>query len=127
MQSTVARLAGILAILDDLQTITVGKRHIEAAIILSQYYLSEGLRLFNMSHDNPDLILAEKLLAWAQTLGDKPVYLQLVYQCGPNPIRDKETAMRIIRILEDHGWFLPIEGGATIDGSHRRKAWKVVK
>jgi len=120
-----ARLAGILAILADLQTMTVGKQHIEAAFTLSQYYLDEGLRLFNMSHDNPDLVLAEKLLAWAKTLGDKPVYLQHVYQCGPNPIRDKETAIRIIRILENHGWFLPIKGGATIDDSHRRKAWEV--
>jgi len=97
------------------------------SIVLTEFYLGEALRLFNISNDNPDLILAEKLLAWAQTLRDNPVYPQLVYQCGPNPIRDRETAMRIIRILKNHGWFLPIEGGATIDGSHRREAWKVVK
>lgn len=120
-----ARLAGILAIVDDLQTPIVKKQHVEAAITLSQFYLGEGLRLFNMSHDNPDLVLAEKLLAWAQTLGDKPVYPQLVYQSGPNQIRDRETAMRIIHILEAHRWFLPIEGGADIDGSHRQKAWQV--
>ena len=120
-----ARLAGILAAVKDLQTTTIKKRFIEASIVLTEFYLGEALRIFNISHDNPDLILAEKLLAWAQTLGDKPVYPQLVYQYGPNPIRDRETAMRIIRILEKHGWFLPIERGATIDGSHRREAWEV--
>jgi len=89
--------------------------------------LGEGLRLFNNSHDNPDLILAEKLLAWAQTLGAKPVYLALVYQYGPNQIRDQETARKTIRILEDHGWLVSISGGQEIEGVHRKEAWSVVK
>ena len=122
-----ARLAGILAVVDDLQTTVVKRHHVEAGIALAQYYLGEGLRLFNNSHDNPDLILAERLLAWAQTLESKPVYLQLVYQYGPNQIRDQETARKIIRILEAHGWLEPIPGGQEIEGIHRKEVWRVVK
>jgi len=71
------------------------------------------------------LILAEKLLAWARTLGAKPVYLVLVYQYGPNQIRDREIARKTIHILEDHGWLVPIPNGQEVDGAHRREAWSV--
>jgi len=121
------RLAGILAILDDLQTTIVRKQHVEATITLTEYYLGEGLRLFNLSHDNPDLILAEKLLTWTQAPGASPVYLQRVYQYGPNQIRDQATARKIIRILVDHGCLVPIPGGQEIDGAHRKEAWEVAK
>ena len=122
-----ARLSGILALVDDLLTTVIKKTFIEAAIALTEYYLAEGLRLFNNSHGNPDLILAEKLLAWAQNLGAKPVYLAHVYQYGPNQIRDRETARKTIRVLEDHGWLVPIPGGQEIDGVHRKEVWSVTK
>jgi len=122
-----ARLAGILAVVDDLQATTVKRRHIEAGMALAQYYLDEGLRLFNNSHDKPDLILAEKLLEWAQTLEGKTLYPQLVYQYGPSQIRDRETARKIICILEDHGLLVAIPDGQEIDGSHRKEAWRVAE
>ena len=110
-----------------LMTTVIKKPFIEATITLTQYYLNEGLRLFNNSHSNPDLILAEKLLAWVRTLGAKPVYLVHVYQYGPNQIRDREIARKIIHILEGHGWLVPIQGGQEIDGIHRKEAWSVAK
>lgn len=119
-----ARLAGILALIVDLHISEIAKVHVEAGIELVQFYLSEALRLFHSSAINPDLLLAEKLLLWAQMRGGN-IYLRVVYQYGPNAIRDKVTARRIIAILEDHGWLRPIQGGAEIDGAHRREVWQV--
>jgi len=119
-----ARLAGILALVDDLRITAITPRHIEAGIDLAQFYIGEALRLFNSAADNPDLILAEKLLVWAQNRPG-PLYPQVVYKRGPNQIRDKATSKRIIRILETHSWLIPIQGGAEVDGSHRRQAWTV--
>ena len=98
-----ARLAGILTLVDDLQAGAISKVHIEAGIELVQFYLNEALRLFNSAAINPDLLLAEKLLVWARMRGT-PLYLRAVYQYGPNAIRDKETARRMVSILEGHGW-----------------------
>lgn len=120
----VARLGGTLALVENLDAGTIGKHHIEAGIELAQFYLSEALRLFNSAAMNPDLLLAKKLLNWVRSRGT-PLYLRAVYQYGPNSIRDKETARRIVRILEGHGWIRRIKDGAEIDGAHRREAWEV--
>ena len=44
---------------------------------------------------------------------------------GPNPIRDRKTAEKIANILADHGWLVKAEGGAEINGEHRREAWRI--
>jgi hypothetical protein len=120
----VARLAGVIALVEDLLTTTINKIQIEAGIELVQFYLSEALRLFNSAAIDPDLLLAEKLLAWARARGGF-LYLRAVYQYGPSAIRDKATAHRIVDILESHGWVRRIKGGSDIDGAHRREAWEV--
>src|SRR5262249_10815202 len=119
-----ARLAGILILIADLQASAISKVYIEAGIELVQFYLNEALRLFNSASINPDLLLAEKLLLWARTRG-KPLYLRAVYQYGPNAIRDKATAHRIVSVLENHGWIRRLKDGAGVDGAHRREAWEV--
>lgn len=50
-----------------------------------------------------------------------------IYQRGLNAIGDAATARRLAKILEAHGWFLPVKGGMEIDGHPRREVWKVVK
>ena len=121
-----ARLAGILALVDDLEIAEISSNHIEAGIELTQFYISEALRLFDSSVIDPDLILAERLLSWAQGRGEN-IYPQLVYQYGPSEIRDKATAERIIKVLVSHGWFKPISGGATVDGIKRNVIFEVVR
>jgi hypothetical protein len=50
-----------------------------------------------------------------------------IYQNGPNAIREKATAKKLVTILEDHGWLHRIASGAMIAGHHRREAWQVIK
>ena len=119
-----ARVAGVLALVENIGAFEINHFHIDSGIAIIEFHLGEALRLFNSSADNPDLILAEKLLAWARTRG-KPVYPVLMYQYGPNAIRDKATAERITHILVEHGWFRQIIGGAEIDGKKRRTAYEV--
>ena len=120
-----ARLAGMLALVDDLSIKAIHKQHIESGIELSQFYLGEALRLFHSAAEHPDLELAEKLITWARHKSHKLLSLPLIYQAGPNGIRDKNTAQRIVKILENHDWLIPIEGGAEVAGKHRREVWEV--
>jgi hypothetical protein len=95
---------------------------------LARYYAAEALRLVDSGLATPDLLLAEKLLRW---LGADPqrtaTHLREIYQFGPSGIRDKQTAARIVAILEDHGWLRRLKPGALLDGARRRDAWKLVR
>ena len=48
-----------------------------------------------------------------------------IYQYGPNAVRDKATAKRIVGILEDHSWLHLVNGGVVVDGKHRQEVWMV--
>ena len=122
------RLAGTLALVDDLNTAAISPEHVKAGIVLAQFYLGEALRLFHSAKTDPDLLLGERVLTWLRTRvcsNRKLVSLPDLYQFGPNGVRDKSTAKRIMGLLSDHHWARPIEGGAEIDGKKRRQVWEV--
>jgi hypothetical protein len=119
------RIAGVLELVDNLHAPEITAASMEAGIVLVQFYIDEALRLVNASASDPNLILAEKLLAWVQTQKAEIIHLAQIYQLGPSPIRDAKTARKIADVLEDHGWLLRIDGGIEIDGSLRREAWRV--
>jgi hypothetical protein len=120
------RLAGVLTLYADLKAKEISADHMNAGIKLAQHYLDEALRLFHSSQADPDLILAEKLLTWAQERG-KYIALVDIYQRGLNAIGDAATARRLVKILEAHGWFVPVPGGKELDGQFRREVWEVKK
>lgn len=119
-----ARIAGVLALIEDLSAPAVSHAAMVAGIELAQHYLSEALRLFNLARVNPDLDLAEQCLAWGQLRGGR-FAMETLYQYGPNPIRDKATAVRVLKILADHSWARPLPSGVILDGKPRRNAWEV--
>src|SRR5712692_1138700 len=104
------RLAGVLTLYENLNATEISVEHTGAGIELVQHYLSEALRLFRASMNDPDLELAEKLLIWARQRGAH-VALVDIYQRGPNAISDAATARKLAKILETHGWFAPVPGG----------------
>lgn len=121
----VHRIAGVLALVEDIQTSVIGKDFLEYGLDLTQHYLEEALRLHNTSILNPDLIQAQVLSNWCSQFNE--VYATQIYQLGPYAIRDKATAHKMIKILEEHGHLRRIEGGKGIDGKHRKDVWEVVK
>ena len=118
-----ARLAGVLTLVENVTAPEIDAAHMQAGIALVNFYLSETVRLFTAGGIDPDVLLAEKLLAWAT--GQPMIALADVYQYGPNPLRDAKTARRIATLLEEHGWLARVVGGATIDGVFRRDVWRV--
>jgi uncharacterized protein DUF3987 len=123
-----ARLAAVLALVRNVEAGEVSSADMAAGIELAQHYAAEGLRLFAASRVSAELRLAERTLTWLRVhWADKSaVSLPDLYQFGPNGIRDKATASKVARILEDHGYLSRIEEGAEIDGKWRRDAWRLV-
>lgn len=121
-----ARLAGVLALFHDIDAREITGPFLAAAIELANHYAAEGLRLHEGAQVGGDLRRAQRLLAWLDTSWNEPaISLPDIYQLGPNEIRDQAAAKRLVGILEDHGWLLRIEGGATVGGKRRRDAWQI--
>ena len=123
-----ARLAAVITLVADVQAGEISAERMAAGISLAQHYAAEALRLFDASRISADLLLAQKLLSWL--LGcwsETAISLPDIYQNGPNAIRDKAIAAKLVNILGDHGWLHQIPGGATIAGQRRRDAWRIIK
>ena len=106
------RIAAVLALVDDIAITLITQRHLEAAIELVEYYLSEALRLFGLSAVDTDLVLAQRTLQFLlderQSNGPS-IKLSRIYQYGPNGVRSKAPALHILNILHQHGWVRQLE------------------
>ena len=123
-----ARLAGVLALVENINASSITADHMRSGIALADHYAAEALRLFGANKVNADLKLAQRLLDHLHANWTEPaVSLPDIYQRTLNAIGDKATAARMVRILEDHGWLRGIPGGATINGERRREAWSIVR
>jgi Protein of unknown function (DUF3987) len=123
-----ARLAGVLALVEQLDVGEVSSHHLEAGILLAEHYTAEARRLQDAGQSSPELDLAQRVLDWLGTewSGRPLVSVPDLYTFGPNPVRDKATATRTIDILEDHGWLVREEGPARVNGHMRRDVWRLV-
>jgi hypothetical protein len=123
-----ARLAAVLALVEDIDVAVVTAGHLSQGINLAQHYAAEALRLCGVAAANVDLLRAQELLEWLHRhWGEEAVCLTDVYQWGPGAIRESATAKRLVGILEAHSWLTKIKGGAEIKGKKRREAWKIVR
>jgi hypothetical protein len=121
-----ARLAGVLALVEDIEAHLISTDHLAAGIALADYYAAEALRLFAAGRTDPDLLLAQRTLDWLRDRWTEDlISLPDFYRLGPNRIRDGRTAKRIAKILQEHGWLDPVDGGATINGQRRREVWRI--
>ena len=122
------RLATVLAGFDTPEISNfsrISSGYIRNSTILTQYYLNEALRLFNSGIADPVLQEASKLLEWLRVKQKTIVTLPEVYQCGPNSIRDVKKTRLLMGILIEHGYALPLSGGAEFEGKMRKEAFEV--
>lgn len=122
-----ARIAGTLALMD-----SAGATHVEAdtlasAIKLTEYYLSEALRLRAAGWIEPDLRLADELRVWLLEQPGDVIGLRTIYQMGPGAIRQADKARAAMTTLAEHGWVIGMAKGTVIDGARHKEAWRIVR
>lgn len=123
-----ARIAAGLAWVNDPEIRRIRKIRMEYmrnSISIMQYYLSEALRLFNAGDIDRELILAGELHEWLLSKDKTEVSLVEIYKGGPNAIREAKLARKIMQILEDHRYALPLEEGIEYENVLRREAWRI--
>ena len=121
-----ARLAAVLALVEDVDARTLSLDHMERGIALAEHYASEALRLQGIAQIDPALRAASHLLDWLQQVWDEQLISVVdVYQRGPRESRTKRQAERLLSILEDHRWITRLDGAASIKGVRRREGWQI--
>lgn len=119
-----ARIAGVLALFDSPEATTISLESTNSGIAILNYYIAEALRLFHAASDDQELLLAQKVFDWGMQQGGM-VALADLYRLGPNAVRDKKTAIRMMNILEEHNRAKRIEGGAEVHGKRRQDVWQL--
>ena len=120
-----ARIAGVLAIFEIPDAVEISSNAVNGGIAIAQYYIGEALRLFHSASDDQELLLAQKVFDWGMQQQNGVMALAELYRCGPNAVRDKKTATRMIEILEHHYRAERIQGGAEVNGKLRRDVWQL--
>ena len=121
-----ARIAGVLALVDNPDAREIDAGTLGRAVAIADFFANEALRLFEAGGVSPEIAQAEKLLAWLETWPEASVALVPIYQNGPRSIRDKQTAKRAVKVLEDHGWLTKLEGASHfVGGQTVRDAWRI--
>lgn len=118
-----ARITGVLALFEIPDATEISADALNGGIAIAQYYIGEALRLFHSASDDQELITAQKVFDWGMQQEGQMIALAELYRCGPNAVRDKKTATRMMDILEQHHRALRIEGGAQVNGKPRRDVW----
>ncbi|MDP8243578.1 MAG: DUF3987 domain-containing protein [Candidatus Hinthialibacter antarcticus] len=119
------RLAGAIAVYQGVAEIN--RDAMLTGIQLASYFLNEASRLNGANVIDEKITLAKRLLEWLKQHSRKAFYLSEVYQSGPRPIRDKQTALAAIKVLEDHRYISKVREGLKIDGAVRQNAWEVMQ
>ncbi len=123
-----ARLAGVLTVFEDPYAREISAEAMERGIVLAQHYAGEALRLFQGAKIDADLRHAAVLLDWLHnSWKEANVSLPDIYQRGLNSIGSRKTALRLVEILETHGWLVKLPGGAIVGGEPRRDVWRIVR
>lgn len=135
----VARIAAVLAYLDNSELQLIPREAVERAASLMGFYLNESLRLQQMAEEDQRKKLAEKCIEWVFKERDQSVvqrskenqeniqfHMQGLLQRGPNQLRTKDKAERILKYLHDHGFAkkLPATKFGDIE---RKEAWEIRK
>jgi hypothetical protein len=78
--------------------------HFAYGIRLAVWYATEAVRLSSITTPT-----AQKLLDWLLLQPDPTITARKICRYGPNSIRDRDTALELCKVLESHGWLIPIK------------------
>jgi hypothetical protein len=120
-----ARIAAVLTLFDDIEAEEIPPHHMANGTKLAQYYAAEAIRLFEVGRTDPDLKLAQQLLDWMHKSGAAQFSLPDIYQRGPRPIRNANTARRLVGILVTHRHLEEVQNGVDLNGVRRNVAWRL--
>ena len=123
-----ARIAGVLTLIEEPSALAINSEAFGRATIIAEYFAGEALRLFDARMASPGIRLADALLTWLHNKWPEPfIGLKVIYQRGPNLIREAEVARKAVAILEEHGWLERKPKGTKVADAVVKEAWRVIR
>jgi hypothetical protein len=122
----ILRIAGVLTLVEDSNARNIGAPTVERAAEVALWHLGEAARLSGTAELSPEVRDAEALLSWCHATGRRQLHSRAALQFGPARIRERSRFVTAMGELERAGWASKIEGGADIDGAHRKNVWQIV-
>ncbi|OOG54046.1 hypothetical protein B0E47_12790 [Rhodanobacter sp. B05] len=123
--SQVARIAGVLTLVEDPDADVIELDAIERATEIVTYHLDEAARIVGTSSAPTKIKHAELLLRWCWETGRTLLYSSDALRNGPNAIRTADVFTAAVEQLESAGWAARVNGGLVLDGKHRARVWRI--
>jgi putative DNA primase/helicase len=121
------RIAGVLAVIEGGLTVrAIDTGHLERALILVQWYLSEALRIRGAAAIPQSVSDAELLSLWLHERGFKQFRSKQVLNSGPNQLRNKTRLTAATSELVTNGYLAENEKGTIVNDVAARKSWRVL-
>lgn len=119
----------MLTLWRDFEADRVAATEMENAIDLARFYLQEAARIAGAAVGSKELERAEKLRKWlVERFDHDVVVVRDVARRVPNrDLRSAPAARAALKILEQHGWLVPLEPGTVVRGAARKEAWRIVR
>lgn len=121
-----ARIATVLTLYAGPEARTVTGETMADAVALATHYLGEAARLTDAAVISKETTEAERMRGWLLD-GWKEPFISAGDAAQRGPFKETERARKALRVLQRHGWVVPVEGGAEVQGKRRREAWRVVR
>lgn len=123
--SQVARVAGVLTVVENPDAGVIQLDAIERATELVLYHLDEAARVVGTASVPTKVKHAELLLSWCWDTGRTLLYPRDALRNGPNAIRTRDAFDAAVEQLETGGWAAWLDGGAYLDGGRRAHVWTI--
>ena len=118
----------MLVVTADPEAREIDSESLSAGIDIVQFYLTEAVRLKDNAAIDADLQQAARLLVWLQwSWPESVISLVEVYQRGPREFRQQKEAAASVKILEEYGWLVPMDGVHVVGGVRRREVFRIIR
>lgn len=121
------RLAGVVALFDNINSQDVPEDAALSACELMRFYIAEFSNLLSLAKSQKDESAAGELGAWlARQYGAGGLgYDKEISQFGPPAFRKKGDRQEALRILREQGWIELLPKGTVVDGAKRAEPFQV--
>lgn len=120
----IARIAGVLTIIDKHHAEQVTADIMSRAIVLGDWYLSEALRLTKQGNTGSEYVTAQEVIQWVIAKRLRTITVNQVNK-GTRKVKNAQHARETLRLLEENGWLIPLPAETAMQFGRTREAWRV--
>ncbi len=94
--------------MDNIHATEIGIEAMHSALMLTDWYVNEAVRLQRAARTDAKLMVAQQLLDWMRERGEEVFSFREVVQFGPSATRTKSAAEDALTTLTAHGWVVEV-------------------